>query len=99
MKRRKQKIVKNKLQLVWIIWIDAESEAEWKDLEAVKTWADKGMHVDSVGWIVDDNAQVIVMASEIARDGGIGNKTKIPKSCILSTKLIRMKHEHKASNG
>jgi hypothetical protein len=79
-----------KYKCVYVNWIDAESDAGWQDKAEIKKWIKEECLVHEIGWVVDENAKYLVISNQILYDGGVGNKTKIPKKWIKSIRRIRI---------
>ena len=82
---RKTKLIDT---LVLIEWIDAEAECSWLDMKDVKEWGSKVFKCREVGWVLEDNKDMLVLTSQLGDGNLIGNRTKIPKPWLLSKKVL-----------
>ena len=71
-----------------VSWIDAQSAADWEEVDTVKDWAKKKYEVVEVGWEICENDVYTVICSQIGNDGSLGNKTKIPNNWITKKRVM-----------
>ena len=82
--------VKEIKELVLIEWCDAEADCTWSDMKDVVEWGKKGAFIcREVGWIIEDNDDMILLTSQLGDENLIGNRSKIPKPWIMSRKTLR----------
>jgi hypothetical protein len=79
-------VVRYPLEIVW--WRDAESDIEWSHQANLKDWCKKDFIVVEVGFIFFEDERNIVIASQIADDGTIGNKTRVPKDWVMKRRKV-----------
>jgi hypothetical protein len=80
-----------KRQLVLVEWADAESHDDWQESEDVGKWIkEKNFICREVGWVLEDNKDMLVLTSQIGDGDLIGNRTKIPKPWIRSKKVLKI---------
>ena len=79
----------NKYSLEMLEWYDAESDVSWSDPNEVLKWSKKDFLVVEVGFVVYEDQDHIVLASQIGSDGTIGNRTRIPRPWLKSRKRIK----------
>ena len=80
-----------KYHMELIIWEDAFSETTWGNIENIKEWAQCGYAICEVGWVIFEDNDNIVLCSQLADDGDIGNRTRIHKKWVKSRKKINLK--------
>ncbi len=78
----------SRFPLVYVEWEDAEHEGAWSDI------GDESNHklgtILSIGWLVHENKQRVVLASSLATmTTQIGNKQYIPVAQITKIKKTR----------
>jgi len=76
-----------------VSWLDAETSAgwHWKDTEAYLL-----SPVETIGFVVKETKDLLVLAQTVANDGWHNNRSKIPKSLITKRKkLIEVKTKSK----
>lgn len=73
-----------------ISWKDAESDCEWKSECEVEKWLQEDCIIHEIGWLISQNKKYIVLSNQIAEDGTIGNRTKIPAGWIIKRKRIKL---------
>ena len=62
---------------------------DWKDHTGEGGWVDNVKDCDfeiarSVGWLIEDNDEVVKVANSLTKDSGVGGISVILKSCIIS---------------
>lgn len=77
-----------KYPLVYIEWVDAESDNRWNDKEGVDKWMEMDFVVNDIGWLVCENDKYLLICNQVASDGDLGNRTKIPKQWIRKLSRI-----------
>lgn len=82
-------------QPVWVRWLDIvmDGHETWIDPKAEDRKAELEM-IDSVGMLVEERPDLIVIVSHQCTDGDIGHRSIIPRGCVISmTKLnpVRVK--------
>lgn len=82
----KVKIIKD---LVIVEWIDAEADCTWEDMKDVHEWSKKIFKCREVGWVIEDNKDMLVLTSQLGDENLIGNRSKIPKPWLVSKKIIK----------
>jgi hypothetical protein len=84
---RNLRISPDDLQLEHVTWIDSHGHDGWAYTHELDFNATK--EIDTVGWLVDDNAHSITTASHYT-DGGdqLGGIITIPKIAILSRRVL-----------
>ena len=87
--------IENRFKLVSVEWWDAQSDCEWGDGKEVSAWGKERLIIYEVGWLVDDNDANVVITNQIALDGGIGNRTKIPKGMIKIIRRLEVGNDRK----
>ena len=78
-------------KLVLIEWCDAEADCSWSDMKDVIDWSKKVFTCREVGWVIEDNKDMIVLTSQLGDENLIGNRTKIPKPWIKSKQVLKWK--------
>ena len=90
MPRYKRKdTVKEIKELVIVEWVDAEAECTWGDMKDVVEWSKKTFKCIEIGWVIEDNPEMLVLTSQLGDENLIGNRSKIPKPWILSRKTLK----------
>ena len=84
------KSLDNKYPLVYITWIDAESDNGWEDESALDAWIKKERLVHDVGWLVRESKDSVIIVNQLCTDGDTGNRTKIPRGMIKEIKKINI---------
>jgi len=89
-KRKPKKKQEGKLihELVIVEWIDAEADCTWSDMKDVDLWSKKLFKCREVGWVLEDNKEMLVLTSQLGDENLIGNRSKIPKPWLLSKKKL-----------
>ncbi len=83
--------------LVYIKWTDAIGKPEsWETLDDALEWGDKDYwHVETVGWILKETKEYILMASkrglQVGEDTHYGQLFKLPKPWILERRELTKK--------
>lgn len=90
MAKKKKYISHLKYPLEIVEWIDAESECHWIDFKEAEEWKKQKMVALEIGWVIEDSKELLVLTSQLAADGDIGNRTKIPKPWIVSRRKVRV---------
>jgi len=89
MKKKIKKVpVLDKFPLIYVEWIDAESDSKWDDREGAEKWLNRDFVVHDIGWLIMENDKYIIICNQVASDGDLGNRTKIPRGWI--TKLTKV---------
>lgn len=72
------------LSLVMVRWLDAEfSEYGWQDSEEFNKWCNESIKpVQTVGWLIRDTEEFIVVLSTMDSDSMSG-AVKIPKTWVI----------------
>ncbi len=70
-----------------VTWSDISSRADWVDEEEVDKAAPEVCL--TVGWIIRDSPDQIVIADSVTESGDWGGITVIPKSVIKKKKILR----------
>ena len=71
-----------------VIWQDPETLSGWRETDEVHAWAKVPLGTCmSVGFVVDENDDTIVIAPNVAR-GGFGEPTKIAKSLMQERMVL-----------
>jgi hypothetical protein len=81
-------MTKKTKKLVYVKWIDAQSDPNWSEEHNIKEWLKEECLIHEVGWVMSEDSKYLILSSQLSYDGGIGNKTKIPKKWIKSIKKI-----------
>lgn len=79
-----------KYRLVALEWKDAQSDAEWGTEESIKKWVEQDFIVFEIGWLIAENKKYVVISNQVAEDGDIGNRTKIPRDWIRRIKTVKV---------
>ena len=87
-KKAKQDRVKLIDTLVMVEWIDAEADCSWSDMRDVVDWSKKVFICREVGWVIEDNKDMLILTSQLGDENLIGNRTKIPKPWIISKRVL-----------
>ena len=75
-------------KVVEVEWFDAQSSLESMTIEEIKDLL-KPIYTKSVGYLVEDNKEYIVLAFCDFGDGLIKHHQVIPKGMIIKIKIIR----------
>lgn len=77
-------------RLVKIIWIDPTSESAWQNEKEIDKWAIEVSKEKciSVGWIIRENKDYIIIASDRNDAGEWANTNLIYKSLVQSIKNL-----------
>lgn len=78
--------MKQKLPLVIIDWLDANTASGWTDLKDIKSAATK---VRTVGWLLKQDETNLVVFSSYTEDDAAGEVTTIPAPWVQSIKTLR----------
>jgi len=79
--------IKDPGPLVLVEWLDSCSPVrKWQDPDAMKTYT--VAQCRSVGWIISESKERIVLASSVAPDE-VGEVTAIPRSCVVKRRRLR----------
>jgi hypothetical protein len=65
----------------WIRWVDSVGSEGWEDIADGRDLAVEP--VDSVGFVIKETADRVVMAQGVTKDGSSFHRLAIPKCCIL----------------
>lgn len=84
-------MIEVKHPLVYVEWIDAESDPEWGDAKSIEEWAEKECVIYDIGWMIARTKKYIVITNQFTHDSGFGNRTKIPRAWIKTIKKITLK--------
>lgn len=90
-KEDKEDKVKEIDTLVMVEWIDAEAECTWADMKDVVEWGTKIFTCMEVGWVIEDNDEMLILTSQLGDENLIGNRSKIPKPWLLSKQVLSWK--------
>lgn len=87
-----------KYPLVEVIWDDATSISQgWKNKEEFDKELIRPEIVMSVGFLVKDSAEHIILAMDTDSDGDHASRSQIPKGMIKKIKILRK--EDKPNDG
>lgn len=86
--------VLHKFPLVYITWRDAESSVQWEEKSAVDKWSNEDYVVHDIGWLISKKGKYMVICSQVAEDGSLGNRTKIPKVWVNTMEYIGIAKRH-----
>ena len=77
------------IPLVLVNWIDPEcSDPGWQDKDGFYKWCNEPLKpVQTVGWLVRDNDDIVVVLSTMG-DDVVGEAHKIPKSLVVSIEKL-----------
>jgi len=78
-----------------VIWVDAQSDCTWENIDDVQQWLDKDYVVYERGWLVAENDKYIIISNQLSNENDFGNRTKIPKKWIVSKKVLNMSTKKK----
>lgn len=78
--------MKRKLPLVIVEWGDASTQSGWTGLADIKA---APVLVKTVGWLLSETEQCIVMFSSFTKDQDAGEVTTIPAAWVQSVKRLR----------
>ncbi|KKN01443.1 hypothetical protein LCGC14_1127690 [marine sediment metagenome] len=77
---------KVKKTVIKITWRDCTSQHGWySQQEAIEIHLES---IQTIGWLVEENEDVVIIGVSLAEDGKIGNITIIPRGCIL--KMVKV---------
>ena len=79
--------------LEMIEWYDAESEVTWATEAEMDEWCKQLSMATEVGWVYEEDKDIIVLVTSFFGDGTFGNRTKIPKGMIKSRKRLCLKEK------
>lgn len=79
-------------KLVYIEWVDAESNHAWVDNNELAQEKDKIGFVKEVGWVIESDKKFITLCSQLNGDL-FGNRTTIPKHLIK--KIVNVQRSKK----
>lgn len=74
------------MKLSKIEWRDHESRTEWVDNNELDNWLKEDMRCVSVGYIVKESKDAIIICAEKSSNKEYSNCTKILKSAIIKLK-------------
>lgn len=83
-------------KLVQVLWIDAESHPDWRELSEVI--ADGTLECISVGWLVSEREDRIVLVAsvDLGDDGEmVASHITIPRSALKEIKELTIKKSRK----
>lgn len=88
----RKNIRKDKVKLVdtllLVEWVDAEADCTWADMKDVVEWSSKVFTCREVGWVIEDNKDMLVLTSQLGDENLVGNRSKIPKPWIKSKRVL-----------
>jgi len=79
-------MTRQKLPLVIVEWLDANTESGWT---AVKDIKHEPTPIRTVGWLLSQTDKCLVMFSSHTDDGDAGEVTTIPAPWIQTVKKLR----------
>lgn len=78
------------MKAVYLEWRDSTQHARWHPPDGFKN--EKGVTVKSIGYIVEENKDVVVLAGNISGETNeVSSITVIPKSAIVKRRIVRRK--------
>jgi len=75
-------------KIICVEWTDPDTRDGWKDPEAVLK--EVGEPVVSVGMLVHETEDTIILCMDWAKDGDVNSRGRIPKSLVTKRKEIRL---------
>lgn len=81
-------MTKDRLQLVYIEFMDHCSRAEWVRKEDVK---DGAIMVYAVGWLSGEDKDNYYLSGQLTADGDFGDTITIVKGAVKKKKVLRVK--------
>lgn len=87
-------MIEEEYPLVFIDWIDSHSAAGWHQRDEALPWINASdMSVNTVGWLIEDTPDYIVVASSI-NPNEFGDLFKIPRFALKSEPIpLQFKQE------
>jgi hypothetical protein len=77
------------MELIYLEWIDIQSQDAWADYEEVVDWKQKDWIVKQVGWVFEETDTHVVVVNMICEVfDKVAHITKIPKGTIICRKPI-----------
>lgn len=84
--------MRKKIRLAIVTWDDIQSRSDWiGDISEIPEEI-KPIRCVTVGWIVREDKQIVVLADSYTRDGTYGGATAIPTSVIEEIKILNENH-------
>ena len=74
------------LKMVRVWWRDSCSFPTWRDSETVRTMTPDD--IESVGFVVTDNADRLIITQSVSVSGNMDNALAIPRECISEIKEL-----------
>ena len=78
--------MKQKLPLVIVDWLDANTESGWQTIKDIKH---EPTLIRTVGWLLSQDDKCLVMFSSYTEDGDAGEVTTIPAPWVQKVKPLR----------
>lgn len=83
---------RKKIRLAIVTWDDIQSRSDWiGDISEIPEEI-KPVRCVTVGWIVREDKQIVVLADSYTADGTYGGATAIPTSVIDEIQILDEKH-------
>ena len=82
------------MKLVLIEWVDSHSGRGWQEIEQLKS-ASELLYCRSVGWVVSENKNTIVLVPHISGEKNVGIKLcgcgdiSIPKRAVTKIRTLK----------
>lgn len=76
-----------KLKLIHVQWRDASSHDSWQPLSHAQE--PKDFLVETVGWLIGENKDAIVLGTGITHNGSTACTWTIPKGMIIKKDVIK----------
>lgn len=73
------------MKILLVEWVDADSDDEWKELSDIELTMPV---VKTVGWLLAQDNDIIVLGQNVATDGDISCYMRIPKGWIKKTTTL-----------
>ena len=76
------------MKIVLVEWVDSYFGRGWSDNDVLIEETKEKFVCTSVGWLMNENKDFILIVPHRSKNQGSGNIT-IPKSCVISMKTLR----------
>jgi len=85
------KAEKIKKPLLLVKWFDTYSNDRWRDINEAKEWGSERLIIHSVGWLIDESKDHILLAGGIQDDEDMAHLfIHIPKANIIHKIKIKL---------
>jgi len=75
-------------RLILVKWVDCVTKPSWALTEDVSEGLTEGADCETVGWLVSETEDAIIVAASRNSDGGWADRSRIPRGMITSLSSI-----------